>query len=114
MADIRVASRYVTSLIGLATEQGVLEQVHQDMQLFAKVCQENRPFCLMLKNPLIRHDKKSAILHQLFNGKVNALTLAIFDIITKKNRETLLPDIATEFHNAYNIIKDISKASITT
>src|SRR6188768_2384468 len=114
MADIRAASRYVKSLLGLAVEKGALEQVHADMLLFAKVCDENRQFELLLHNPIIKHDKKRAILEKIFSGKVNPLTMAIFDIITKKNREPLLPAIAKEFHNAYNTFKDISKATVTT
>jgi F-type H+-transporting ATPase subunit delta len=114
MADIRVASRYVKSLLGLAVEQGVLDQVDQDMQLFYKVCVENRAFALMLKSPVIRHDKKKAILEEIFEGKVNKLSMSIFQIITTKNREPLLPAIAKEFHNAYNVYKNIGKASITT
>jgi F-type H+-transporting ATPase subunit delta len=114
MADLRVASRYVKSLLGLAVEQGVLEEVHQDMQLFTKVCEENRAFGLMLKSPVIRHDKKKDILGKIFAGKVNKLTMTIFHIITSKNREPLLPAIAKEFHNAYNVFKNIGKASVVT
>src|SRR3954466_7828566 len=114
MADLRVASRYVKSLLDLAVEQGVLEEVHRDMQLFAKVCDENRAFALMLKSPVIRHDKKKDILGKLFEGKVNKLTMAILNIITSKNREPILPAIAKEFHNAYNVYKNIGKASITS
>jgi F-type H+-transporting ATPase subunit delta len=114
MADLRVASRYVKSLLGLAVEQGVLEEVHHDMQLFAKVCAENRAFALMLKSPVIRHDKKKDILEKLFQGKVNKLTMAILNIITSKNREPILPAIAKEFHNAYNVYKNIGRASITS
>ena len=114
MADLRVASRYVKSLLGLAVEQGVLEEVHRDMQLFAKVCEENRAFALMLKSPVIRHDKKKDILEKLFQAKVNKLTMAILNIITSKNREPILPAIAKEFHNAYNVYKNIGKASITS
>lgn len=114
MADIRAASRYVKSLLGLAVERNVVEEVHADMQLFAKVCQENRPFELLLRNPIIKHDKKREILELLFKGKVNDLTLAIFDIITQKNREPLLPAIAKEFHNAYNAYKGVGKAVVST
>jgi F-type H+-transporting ATPase subunit delta len=114
MADSRVASRYVKSLLSLAVEQNALEDVHRDMLLFNRVCEENRDFRLMLKNPVIKHDKKRDILEILFTGKVNKLTLAVFDIITKKNREAILPSIAREFHNAYNVYKDISKATVTT
>jgi F-type H+-transporting ATPase subunit delta len=114
MGDLRVASRYVKSLLGLAVEQGVLEEVHKDMLAFAIICKESRPFSMMLKSPVIRHERKRDILEKIFTGNVNKLTLAIMDILTRKNREPLLLPIAKEFHNAYNEYKGISKASITT
>lgn len=114
MADARVASRYVKSLLGLAVEQGVLEAVNTDMQFFDRVCHSNRDFVLMLKSPIIRHEKKKEILNKLFLGKVHPLTMSIIEILTKKNREPLLPSIATEFHNAYNVYKGIGKASVTS
>ncbi len=114
MADLRVASRYVKSLLDLAVEQNALDAVHADMQSFAKVCKENRPFTMMLRSPVIRHEQKKAILTKAFTGKVHPLTMAIFNILTQKNRESLLPTIASEFHNAYNEYKGIGKAYITT
>ena len=114
MADLRVASRYVKSLLGLAVERGVLEAVHEDMMLFSKICAENRSFLVMLRSPVIRHENKKAILEKVFSGKVNGLTMAIINILTRKNREPLLPAIANEFHNAYNEYKGIGKAFITT
>jgi len=114
MAESRVASRYVKSLLGLAIEQNAVEAVHNDMQLFTKICMTNRDFALMLRNPIIKHDKKKSILNALFAGKVHALTLAIFEIITRKNREPLLPAIAKEFHIAYNNHNGIGEASVTT
>jgi F-type H+-transporting ATPase subunit delta len=114
MADSRVASRYVKSLLGLAVEKDALEKVHKDMILFSKVCEENRAFTLMLRNPIIKHDKKREILEKIFKGKVHNLTLAIFDIITRKNREPLLPEIAKEFHVAYNDYHQIGGASVIT
>ncbi|GHN00463.1 ATP synthase subunit delta [Cytophagales bacterium WSM2-2] len=114
MADSRVASRYVKSLLSLAIDQKAVEVVHKDMQMFDQVCRTNREFSNMLKSPIIRHEKKKDILEALFKGKVNPLTLAIIEIITKKNREPLLPAIAHEFHNAYNEYKGIEKATVTT
>lgn len=114
MASTRVSSRYVKSLLDLAVEQGKLEEVHHDMLLFDAVCRENRNFVVMLKNPVIRHDKKREILERLFSDKVNSLTKAIFDIITRKNREALLPEIARGFYYAYNRYKGIGNASVIT
>ncbi len=114
MADLRVASRYVKSLLDLAVEQNALDAVHADMLAFSKVCKESRPFTVMLRSPVIRHEQKKAVLTKVFTGKVHALTMAIFNILTLKNRESLLPTIASEFHNAYNEYKGIGKAYITT
>jgi F-type H+-transporting ATPase subunit delta len=114
MSHTRVASRYVKSLLSLAEEQGVVEAVHEDMQMISKVCKSSRDFVLMLNSPIVRHEKKSEVLNKLFTGRVNALTMAIINILTKKNREPLLPAIASEFHNAYNNYKGIGKASITS
>ncbi len=114
MSDFRAASRYAKSLLELAAEQGVLEEVSNDMASFAKLCKENREFQLMLKNPIIKHDKKRAILQAIFSGKVHKLTLAIFDIITRKNREPILGDIAREFHTLYNVHKGIEEAKVVT
>ena len=113
MSELRVASRYAKSLLGLAAEQNVLEEVHADMQRLSSICKQNRDFFLMLKNPIIRHDKKKAILRTIFKD-ANKLTLAIFDIITDKNREAYLPAIAQEFHHQYNIHQGIEKAEVTT
>ena len=114
MTDNRVAHRYAKSLIELAIEKGVVEKVHQDMLMFSGLCQSNRDFLLMLKNPIINHGKKRKILYSLFEGKVDPSTLAIFDIITRKNREFYLPAIAEEFVSQYRLYKGIEKAVVTT
>lgn len=114
MSDFRAASRYVRSLLGLAQDQGVLDEVHRDMQFIDKTCDDNYELVVMLRSPIIKHDKKKAILTKIFEGKVHNLTMAIIEIVTRKNREAILPSIANEFHNAYNDFKGIQKASITT
>jgi F-type H+-transporting ATPase subunit delta len=104
----------VKSLLSLAVEKNALESVHNDMLLFADVCTQSRDLVAMLKSPIIKHDKKRAVLEKIFRGKVNDLTMAIIEILTRKNREPLLPAIASEFHAAYNEFKGIGKATITS
>ena len=112
MSDIRVASRYAKSLLELADEKGVLEQVHQDMVLFSKTTSETRDFKLLLRNPIIKHDKKLAVLNAIFKGKVTDMTLAFFTIITRKNREAILDQVALEFEKQYNLKKGIQEVSL--
>ena len=114
MSDTRVASRYAKSLLDLAQEKGMLEQVRQDMLLLDKTVQQNHDYRLMLKNPIIKHDKKLAILKAIFNGKVTDMTSLFLEIITKKNREAVLESMPAEFEKQYNLKNNIQKATITT
>jgi len=114
MSEFRVAYRYAKSLLDLSAEKGILEEVHKDMRLFHQVVTENHDFRLLLRNPIINHDKKLSILMSLFSGKVNDLTQEFFKIICRKNREGFLPAVAKEFHLQYNASKGIADAQVTT
>ena len=114
MRSHRAATRYAKSLIELAKEQKVLDDVYGDMKLFTAVIEQNRVLAVMLKNPIINHDKKRNVLHALFDKRMNKLSLLAFDLITKKNRESILAEISTEFQVQYNAFKGLQVADITT
>lgn len=114
MRSHRAATRYAKSIIDLAKEQKVLDEVYSDMQLFSAVIKQNRVFAVMLKNPIINHDKKRKILHALFDTRMNKLSISAFDLITRKNRENILAEISTEFQVQYNAFKGFQVAEITT
>lgn len=114
MSELRVASRYAKSLIELAAEKGVLEQVHEDMKLFASVVSQNRAFQMLLHNPIVKSDKKLAIINSVFQGKVNEMTLAFYSIVARKSRESILEFVASEFEKQYNIMKGIQRARVTS
>lgn len=114
MSAGRIAVRYATPILELAEEKNVLDKVKADMESFVSVCEENRDFSLMLKSPIIPHQRKAVILKKIFSGKVDELTLQAFDIITRKSRENLLEAIAEEFLHLYNIKKGLAEVSVTT
>lgn len=114
MSEIRVASRYAKSLLDLAEERGTLEQVKEDMDLFSKTLNENRDLRLLLRNPIVKHDKKLAILRAVFGAKVSDLTMKFFTIITEKNRESALEFIGSEFLTQYNALRGVQLAEVTT
>ncbi|MFN3589777.1 MAG: ATP synthase F1 subunit delta [Spirosomataceae bacterium] len=114
MSQSIVAYRYAKSLIDLATETGVVNEVNKDMDLFISVCQENDQLVAVLKNPIVRHSKKLAILKALFLGKVHDVTFSIFTILTKKNRESFILSIAQEFRKLYNLKNNIQVATVSS
>jgi F-type H+-transporting ATPase subunit delta len=113
MRSHRAASRYAKSLLELAQEQKILDEVYADMQLFTAVADQNRIFSVMLRNPIINHDKKRNILRALFEKRMNKLTLLAFDLITKKNRESILEQVAREFQLQYNSLMGLQSAEVT-
>lgn len=114
MSVSRIANRYAKPLLELAEDQKVVEQVKEDMDGFSSLCKENRAFLLLLRNPIIPHLKKAEILKRIFEGKANKLTLSAFDIIARKTRENLLPEIAIEFILLYNEKMGYQEATVTT
>ena len=114
MQGTRVAARYAKSFIGLTMEQGVFEEAHKDMQYVSEVCESNKDFVILLKSPVIKTDKKQAVLKQIFTGKLNKITDAYIQLITAKKREMYLAEIANEFINQYKEKKKILTAVVTT
>lgn len=114
MSNTRLATRYATPILDLANQNGVLEEVKHDMELFKALCNENKELILMLRSPIVSSIKKSEILKKLFTGRFNALTLKAFNIVTRKGREAYLPEIAEVFLKKYNLLKGIQEVTLVT
>lgn len=114
MEGTKAGSRYAKSLLDLSMEQGVLEKSYADMKLINTVCKENRDFIVMLKSPIIKADKKEAVLKALFEGKINQLTMEFLMVIVRKKRASYIEAIAESFLNLYKENKKILTAVITT
>ncbi len=114
MANSIVANRYAKSLIGLANEKNVVAEVSKDMSFVQTVCKENREFLAVLSNPIVRHEKKFAVLTSIFKDKVNPLTFSIMEVLTTKNREGLLLSIANEFHTLLDSEQGIQQAVVSS
>ena len=114
MEGTRAASRYAKAFIDLAIEQKSLEQAYTDMKYVADVCASTHEFVVFLKSPIIKTDKKQAVLKEIFNGKLSKVTDAYIQLITSKKREIYLAEIAHEFIEQYKEKNKILTAVVTT
>jgi F-type H+-transporting ATPase subunit delta len=114
MSNHRVASRYAKSILELALEKGVLEEVHADFEKLSAIAKSNSDLGFALKNPVLTSDKKLKVLKALFAEGAQTLTLTFFEIVSRKNREAILLDVAKEFEAQYNLHKSIQVAYLTT
>jgi F-type H+-transporting ATPase subunit delta len=108
------ANRYAKALLTLAIEKGKLEEVRNDMKLINSVCNSTAEFVTFLQSPIIKSDKKRAILKNVFEGKVNELTISFLTILTDKRREAYIKDISIAFDEQYKKHKNILTAVITS
>ncbi len=113
MSVTRIASRYAKSLLDLASEQGKLDRVLQDIKVFQEAS-KNRDLYLLLKSPIINTTKKVQIFKALFGEQFDETSMAFLNIILNKNRETHLPEIADEFISQYRRLKEIATVKLIT
>jgi F-type H+-transporting ATPase subunit delta len=109
-----VAYRYARSLMELAQDKGVLAGVQDDMRLVASTCAGSRDLLVLLNSPVVKADAKERILRQLFQSRVGALTNTFMDILVRKGRERLLPDVAQAFTELYKQSRNIVVAQVAS
>lgn len=114
MSEVRVSGRYAKSLIDLAIECKVLDVVYADMLTIKATAAAVPSMESMFKSPIIKSEKKDAILKQIFDGKLNAITSSFITLVVNKKREFFLLDIVAAFIDQYNEINKITTAHIKT
>lgn len=114
MKGTKAAPRYAKSLMDLAIEQNSLDRAYADMKMVDDICDKNREMRAVLKSPVIKGDKKIAIIESVFEGRLSPIVSGFIKIITQHRREYMLHEISDSFVKQYNYYKNISVAEITT
>lgn len=112
MSNHRVASRYAKSIMDLSIEKGQLEGVFADFKNLAAMGKASRELGNALANPVLGSEKKLKVLKALFDQAASPLTLSFFEIISRKNRESILLDVSREFIVQYHLYKSIQVAEV--
>ena len=113
MSLSRITERYAKSLLDLASDEGKITDVLNDIRGFIDLTKQ-RDVLNLLKSPIIKKDKKRRIFKELFDGKIDQMTMMFFNIVLNKGRESMLPEIASSFLNLYNASKNITEVELTT
>lgn len=114
MNAYKINSNYAKALFLLAQDLGQVEECYHDMLVVRDVCAENRDFCVVMGNPVIRSDRKVAIVTEIFRGHVSDATMAFLVFVTRKNRAVNLHGIASFFDELYCQHNNIVKAKMLT
>jgi|694.fasta_scaffold117479_2 F-type H+-transporting ATPase subunit delta len=114
MAAPRVSIRYAKSLIGLASERGVLVEVERDVRSILTAIEGSRELELMLASPVIKTDTKENVITRVFGAHLDTLTLAFLRILLTKGREPLVRPICEATLRLLREMKGVHAATIRT
>jgi F-type H+-transporting ATPase subunit delta len=114
MDNSRVRVRYCKALRELAIERKLDKVILGDMKQLLRVIQESEDFRKFLKNTTLALSKKKSVIHALFKGKLNALTLSFLDLVFEYERESMLLYIVYHYIESTRLANGIRKATVTT
>ena len=110
----KIPVRYAKALIAGAEEQGVLDQVRNDMENILVILRSVPDLIKLLESPIISPSKKLEVLTSIFEGKVQPLTISFFKLSVENNREEYLGGMARMYINFYKQTKGIKLATLKT
>ena len=110
----RVASRYSKALLDLAVEQNELDKVSADVVTLKNTLAASTDLALLLKSPVVKADKKQAILSEVFKGTFTPLFDRFVHLLVKNGREKALIGICEKFESDVLEHKGIVEADVTT
>lgn len=109
----RAAIRYAKAALSLATDNNVAEAINTDMKHIATTIANHADLSNMLQSPVVRSTDKKTVLNKVFSGVNNATNNLIDTLITNK-RISLLSEVATQYNQLFDALKDAQIAKVTT
>jgi len=97
MSVFRVSYRYANSLMLLAEEKNIFQEVAKDADLIFNTINNSKELKVILKSPVIKTELKKKLLNEIFSNKISSETLSFIDFVIQKNREDILLEIFKEF-----------------
>jgi F-type H+-transporting ATPase subunit delta len=108
-----LAKRYAEAFFSLGMESNCLDALYDDMVVMKDVLGEDNVL-KVLTNPNILQSEKYRMLRDSVEGKVQPITLGLFELIFVKSRDTVMLDIIGEFIEKVRQHRGITTAKVTT
>jgi F-type H+-transporting ATPase subunit delta len=114
MRESRIAARYALALFNIAVKSGNADMVAVDLNQLRSFSASHKGFLQFLRSPNITSDEKMTFLRTIFTTRLSPQLLSFFDLLLRKHRIALLPDIAIEFERLLEDYQGLIKARVVT
>ncbi len=109
-----VADRYAEALFQLATENGIVDRLDQELTLITQTLTENADLRLLIEHPLVARDDKKVVAVSIFKAHVHELTLNFLQLLFDKGRGGALELIQVRFHHLASRLQKRLVVQVTT
>lgn len=111
-----VAGQYAQAALEMAVTQGggTDEAVAADLHLINQLIATEKQFTTILQLPSVSPVEKQKILQELFNGRVNELTMRLLNLLAEKRRLELLTPLEHQYKEMLNKKNNLVSASLTS
>ncbi|RDI07939.1 ATP synthase F1 subunit delta [Flavobacterium sp. AG291] len=113
MTGSRAAIRYAKAILDMAQVSGAAGNVNEDMALIASTIKDNAELSTFVNSPVVKAEVKEAALKEIFAG-TQTITQGLFHLLHENKRFEILPLIAEEYKNQFDILNGIEVATVTT
>ncbi len=94
---LAVARVYSQAILDLAEEQGIADQVGDDLAELSRYVSENEEFASFLASPLIDAGERQVAIEKILRGRVSDLLVNALQVVNRKERMLLVPAIAETY-----------------
>jgi F-type H+-transporting ATPase subunit delta len=114
MLSHKTVRRYTKAFFQIARETGTLEMVAEDLAVLSALVRVSPDLVAFLGNYMVGAEKRQALLVEIFDGKVQPLTMRFIRFLEAKKRLGLLVAVCDEFGETLARSKGIVKATLTS
>ena len=114
MSNNRAAIRYAKAILDFSKEQNSTDETYTNMQLVEATISESVELQTVLNSSIIKSDVKRSALLAIFDGKINAVSKGLIDLLISNKRISDFGNVASQFVKIYDAEKGKQVAKVTT
>jgi F-type H+-transporting ATPase subunit delta len=100
-----VAQVYAEAILALAEEQGVADEILDELGGLADLAAKDRAFESFLASPLVEPQARARTFEKILRGRASDLLVDALQVINRKGRLGLLPAIAAAYRAAHRRLR---------
>lgn len=109
-----VAQVYAGALLALAEERGAADQILDELGGLADLASRDRDFEAFLSSPLVEPEERARTFEKLLRGRASDLLVDALQVINRKGRLALLPEIAAAYREAHRRLRGRVQVFVTS